>query len=830
MHLYNFEDLINKLKPYLRDYLNAKGIDTSKKFKCIYPDHTDSDPSCSFIAESNRIYCWGCKRHSDLFDVVRILENKPAGGSEWVEGVLFPLAEQYNIEVDHSALSEEEVYRLDMRRAFQYAAELIEAENIPKSYKTFHGEVKKRGWDLSVLEQLNVGTVKSSEDFQDALISKGFSRDFLKEIGLWNSYLFNPEQVIFTWKDQYGRTIGFSTRNPKYEQQKAKAEKEGTEFKEPKCNFLHPTKSGAKCNIFQKGGLLYGMDQKIVGSSIVYIFEGQADVITARHHGLSATVAIGHSKVREDHLNILQQIGVKEVILCMDGDEAGHKATLRALDGPFKDCRNLRVKVVSLPDNEDPDSYIRKNGLAAFKQLGQWTAFQWRLNQFTEETDEEEICSQVIPLIAGEPSPIAREQQAKELSTRTGISVASILSEIHLLLDTQAQKLDQERRNIVNATLNDLRRHPQEAELVLQKAYSELVQLNISGTHGSKLTNEECLQQVESQKFQEEVAPEEQGWFLLGPDLVEMEERLRGKWDDGITCFIGGKSNVGKSGLLCKLAYSLATFNSDVTVIYHTIDDTLQQIVPRFVTIAEGTKQISINMVRNPTYWKKKIENLEKKRDGGYQDIMKLIQEGRLVIKDVQHGDSLVFGASLIQYYKNKYPERRIVYILDNLHKLPDFHGLDERVRFKTISQEFKKLALSQRCLTIASVEYTKLQPGTKPTNNNIGESGQLEYDANIILHLFSEVNDLPHSFTICHKSLNLATNRETFLPRIQVIVGKNKVTEDKTPFFLDFFPACSDYRSVSQEQVLKDAKKMKEWRNGQEGEFPVTVETIGGQ
>jgi hypothetical protein len=187
--------------------------------------------------------------------------------------------------------------------------------------------------------------------------------------------------------------------------------------------------------------------------------------------------------------------------------------------------------------------------------------------------------------------------------------------------------------------------------------------------------------------------------------------------------------------------------------------------------------------------------------------------ENLIVIKDINHGDSIPFAEHLITYYQNKYPDKRIVYILDNFHKLRDYEQKDERVRFKKLSETIKNMALRHRCTIFASVEYTKLASGIKPTNHNIAESAQIAYDANAIIHLYSEVTDQPESFTVCHTSTDWKGN-EVFLPRVEFIVGKNKISEQKRSFFLDFWPASSDYTYVDQKTVLEDAKAMKESKN----------------
>jgi hypothetical protein len=269
---------------------------------------------------------------------------------------------------------------------------------------------------------------------------------------------------------------------------------------------------------------------------------------------------------------------------------------------------------------------------------------------------------------------------------------------------------------------------------------------------------------------------------------------------------IGGKANVGKTAMMCKIAYSIALYNEDVTVIYHSIDDTAEQILPRFISIAEGNLNLTINQIRQPNYWRQHVKGLDEWRAKGYKRVRELALQGRLILKDINHGCSIPFSENLIQYHRDKHPDRRIIYFLDNFHKVPDFPTKDERVRFKHLSEAYKSIATRLHVPVISTVEYTKLPPGVKPTKSNIAESVAMEYDANFIAHLYSEVTDIPNSFSVCHKGKNWR-GEEEILPRVEMLVDKNKITECKGHLYFDFWPAASDFRSVDQETVAAEAK-----------------------
>ena len=822
MPVQDFEIATKQLKPFLCQYLQEHGIDPTKKMRCFNPDHEDKNPSANVVGRDTdcpRVFCHSCGGSFDIFDVAKILEKRPSVGQEWIQDTLKYLGNKYGVEIKTRALSENEIYEMDTYRAYRVAASLLKNKGLTREANpVFFKELDKRGWNEDVLAHEGVGTVNSFDEFHDALVAEGFSKKFLSEIDLNRRDIFNPDNMIFTWRDEKGRAIGFTARNLQYEIEKAKAEKEGEKYSGKKYNNQRTT--GLKVNIFQKGRRLYGIDHAIKDSNSLYLFEGQADVITARAAGLTNAVAIAGTNLHEDHIQLLRQVSIYDVILCLDSDEPGQKKQAEILETKFAGKRDMRVRVVILPEGDDPDSYIRKNGLQAFRELAHWTAFEWRLNQYDEEAEESDICQQMIPFIVNESSPVVRDKLCKQLSKRTGVSLKAIVEELNILLDEKSHRRSQERKDLLDSAIFELKHKPSEAEAILQKAQSSLQDL-VRKHDTDLLSSEDYVRSLDEQKASEEKLQLGSTGFKLGKDLADLEEMLRGDWEGCFIC-VGGRHNAGKSAFLSKVGYEIAANNPDAVVLYHTIDDTSEQLNPRFVCIAEGSRTLSINMVRQPKYWidTVKIPGVLERREAGYSTVRNLAADGRLVVKDLVHGSSVAFIENLITYYQERFPDRRVIYILDNFHKLRDMEGPDERVRFKALSEAMKSIAIRRHCTVIATVEYTKMPPGTKPTDYNVAESVQLAYDANAIIHLYSDKSENPESFTVCHRDTDYK-GQQVYLPRVEFIVSKNKISEQKGSFFLDFFPASSDYRYVSQEKVLEDSAGMKQGRKGEINDIP---------
>ena len=810
----NFEEVVSRLKAYLPEYLAERlGVDPTGSFHCPFPDHEDSSPSASIVGldtGSPRVHCFGCGGTMDIFDAVALLEKKPKMGPQWVEGTLKYLCEKYAVEIEVGELSPEQIYELDTYRAYRMAASLISASNLREDKKltTFNEAVKARGWNKEVMEESGVGTVITFAEFRKALRSNGFTAKFLDEIDLGRKDIFNPGNMIFTWRDEDGRPIGFTSRDLKFEEKKAAGDDKARKYNNQR-NALGERDgkrrfTGLQCNIFRKGSRLFGIDLARESTPPLYLFEGQADVISARHHGLRNCAAIAGGQMSDDHVFLLKKLAVFDIIICFDGDEAGREKILQALT-KLAGHRDMKVRVMELPDGQDPDSYIAKHGIEAFKSVATWSAFEYKLNLFTDDEEPEAICEKVIPFIVNEKSAVEREKLSRHLSARTGVPVRAIREDLDTLLNERARERSRVREDIIERMQYEVGKTPADAEQIIMQAKAELQEFDRQ-YDSDAMSSEGFMKNIQEQKTEQEDNDGTDSSFDLGPDMGDLREWLRGEWRDTFMAF-GGKPNVGKSSFLCKLAFEILANNDDAVVIFHTIDDTLAQLLPRFVCIAEGSRSLAINHVHSPQYWKEHIEDLENRRELGYKTVTDWAREGRLIIKDVTHGASLAFAENLITYHQERNPDKRVVYFLDNFHKLADFPNKDERVRIKQLSSAVKDLATRLHIPILSTVEYTKIAPGLKPTKHNIAESVQIEYDTNLIAHLYSELTDVPEGFSVCHHGVDWK-GEPVILPRVEILIDKNKITEQKGTLFYDFYPASSDYQTVPQHQVAVDAEK----------------------
>ena len=801
MKINNYEDIKDELREFLSDYLASQGFDNLTNFHCIHPDHNDGNPSCGVLADRTHFHCLGCGITGDIFDAVHFLEGKPIGGMGFITDNLLYLGELFNVPIELAELSDEDAFKINTYNAYKKTAEIVSDFSVLR--EDIEAEVEKRGWNQETLAKTQTGYATVSE-IQQRLTQMGYDPQFLNDIQLDRTDIFDNGRLVFTITDHHGRPVGFAARNLQYEQNKDN----------PK--YVNFSTSG-KFDIYQKGKRLFNLHNAIPAirkGEPLYIFEGYTDVLTAVNAGLTNCCAVGGTGLTEDHVLLLRELGIHHVVLCFDGDEPGQTRVQKVLDTRFSGHKDINVKIMVVPNGDDPDNYIRENGREAFHQLAHRTAFEWRLLRFATDVDPEEICKLMIPLIVGEPSHITQEKMCGTLSEVTGVSINAIQAELTRLTDDKQRSIAQERDVILDKLNRQLKFSGSDAVSILSETLTSLHELSLKH-NADNLSQEACIRLLDEQREYEEARSNEFQGFRLGDDLKALEEALSGEWKKDVLCLFGGKANSGKTSLLAKMAVEIARIpENNACVIFHTIDDTAQQFLPKWVCIAEriGLTEpkpvLRINEVRFPNYYAETDfgAQLKGKRAIGYDQIRKLMSMGRLILKDANDGNSIASAETMIRYYKEKYPDRNIVYILDNLHKLRDNqNNSDERVRFRTISERVKNLATRHHITILSTVEYTKLAPGVRPTNYNIAETVQLEYDANLAVHLYNEVHDMGEQYAANQGMTHTDEQygKQKLLPVIEMSIGKNKISDFKNKLYFRFFPASSDFMSSETPQPV---------------------------
>lgn len=780
------------VRPFLEHYLQEHGINTSKNFSCLNPKHEDSDPSMSMKQDPEHAYCFGCHQVVDIFTAAHFLEDKPLKGTAWIDDNLLHLAEKYGVQIEMADLTQDEIYEYRTYKAYQLAEELVVDPKFG-NYSKVDKEIKARGWDKKRLVEWGVGTVNYQE-FKETLKQAGFEAGFLGGIDLDRSNLFNEDNLIFTVYDDHGRPVGFSARNLKY----------GTDGNSaPKYNNTRVT--GLECNIFKKGERLYGFEMAKDASSPLYLFEGQTDVITARHHGYMNCACTLGTSFTDHHINLLKRYGVFNLVLVFDSDNAGETAIQKVLDEKLAPHKEFRIKLIHLPIGMDPDQLFREKGSEEFVRLKRWDAFEWRLQQFPEDEDPEVIIDKIIPIILSDKNHIRHERMTRVLSTRTGISFSSIMSELKRQRSEKDAKLAERKKAILEDALYRGIQNPEEAHLVLTEASALVddVQKKFGEDHMASAT---VLDFVLSQKETDEKKSGEFAGFFLDPaGLGGIGARLDDNWRRDHWVCVGGVPQSGKTSLIAQMAYEIASDErNNATVIYHSIDDAARFILFKLVANAADDIRLRLGHITNPNYWSKQegYEFITGLREKGYRKIIELVKDQKLVIKDATENNSLAYAENILRYYREIQPDKSIVLMIDNFHKLPDYGNKQGHERIKMISNHVKNLATTYGATLVTTVEYKKIYDDSMPRNSDIADSRAIEYDSTCVLHMHNDVHLKGED-----KAMLVHESDGRMLPRVRVGFGKNKISGYEGREFLDFFPASAVMKAVDLDTAERDQK-----------------------
>lgn len=802
--LINLEAMNEALRPYLKQYLEEHGINTDTAFSCINPNHEDKHPS--MVASNNPegyFYCNACHTYGDIFTACHYLDGRPLEGRGFIEDNMLYLADKFGIQVELEDLTPEEIYEYRTYAAYAFAAKLI-ADPEFGDYSMVDEEIKRRGWDKDKIASWGIGTV-DYKAFRERMKKAGYEPRFLSGVDLDRSNLFDKHNMLFTIYDDRGRPVGFSAKNLKHRKDDSTTG--------PK--YINTRGTGLECAIFKKGERLYGYHIARTAASPLYIFEGQADVITARHKGLNNCCCTLGTALTDHHINLMKRYGTFNVVLVFDSDAAGEAAVQKALDEKFAKEKDFRVKLIQLPAGDDPDDLLRERGIDEFVRLKKWTAFEWRLARFMEEQASEEeldddkrteIAQKMAQIIVSEKSHIRQQEMARQVARMTGHDVATIMSEVKRLRNEKEADVQNRKKAVLEAMTWEVQKNPAEAEMALIQAQHQLNDINKS--LDSELNENSGLNMILTQKENDEQKSGEFAGFFMKPwGLGGIAARMDDDWRKDALVFIGGSEQAGKTTFATQMAWEIATDErNDAICIYHSIDDAARMIIYKMVCQAtEGTK-LRLNHVSSPNYWRQQdgFSFVPTIREEGYRKVIQAIKDEKIIIKDASDGQSLMYAESLVRKYRDKYPEKNIVLFCDNFHKYPDLAELHGHERVKRISNIMKNMTVANHVTIVSTVEYRKLAPGERPTNLAIAESRALQYDASVIIHLY---NDLHHtdedSAMLIHED-----EHGQILPRIWVKFGKNKVSGYEGREFLDLYGYAGQYRAVDLDKAIQDQKE----------------------
>ena len=346
----NNQDIINEVrrKNDIVDVIGEK-IPLEKRGKNYFgvcPFHDDTNPSMSVSREKQIYTCFSCHATGNVFTFLMNYEHKE------FNQVLSDLANRVGITLSGFKTKKVSTKYDEWYKIYDLANKYYQNNLLSKEGEGAREYLKNRSIDDLTIKEFEIGySLKMRDDLTKLLTMKGHSIDLLNKIGLSNEDhdIYNS-RLMFPLHDLNGKVIGFS----------------GRIINNGKQNKYLNTK---ETELFKKGKLLYhyhiAKEEARVKKSVI-IMEGFMDIIRASTVGIKNTVATMGTALTKDHIKEIKRLS-NNIILCFDGDEAGVKATLAS--GELFKSEGIEVKVITLPGEDDPDTYILKNGKDAFQSL-----------------------------------------------------------------------------------------------------------------------------------------------------------------------------------------------------------------------------------------------------------------------------------------------------------------------------------------------------------------------------------------------------------------------------------------------------------------------------
>lgn len=824
----NIEKQLDSIRHFIIPYLKEHGYDVEHghKISCLSPDHNDSNPSMSaFESEEgyHLIRCHGCGVTMDIFNAAHIIEDKPIIGPGFINDTVTYLADKYGVELQYKNLSDEEVYELNMYQAYDVVAKYISSQTDFNNLQM--AELDKRQFSKEFIKSYMVGVCNDYHALRKHLLDSGFTNSFIDEIDLGNTNLFSPNNLIYTICDDFGRPVAFMARNLIYD---GVVNPENNKFVNgPKFTG---SKTSIKKNIYRKNERLYLLHLAKKLNKSIYIVEGNSDALSLHNAGIKNVVGICGLDLSEHHFNTLRRNSCYDITICLDNDDAGKSKARKMLDTILATIHDIKIKFVFLPDEYDadgnkvkidPDEYIRKYGIDEFLSLDKIDSFVWRLEQFEEDDDQdyESITLKMVPIIVSEPSSIKREKMIHQLSLYTGYSEKSIRDEIGKIESIESRRIANSKEAVLSGLVKKIQNGSIDAEILLTNAVNDLHQINKSSNSSILDPSTRINNLLAIKDYQED--PDVTSNINLGDDMSVFNAAMDGDIS-GKVIFVGGGSNVGKTALLVNLIWRMAKFNDNICIPFLSIDDSAKEILPRLACTDAAYRAyyngdmslfnlLNINKFAKPTLYSDApaiYGSIMEERDIFYKQMLEYSREEKMTLYDSTDGRSITFIETIIRNYREKYPNRRIIFVLDNFHLVQLDSDISGREKYQMLSAELKSIVVKYNATIISTVEYTKMPLDQKPDNNNIAESVSLVYDSNMIWHGFNELHGLKDKATAYFYG---GHNDDYKYPLIEFGCGKNKISSFKGNDYFKFYPDKSFYMEISEDtfKSIKEANKM---------------------
>jgi len=428
---------IAKIEDVVGEFVNLKRRGVNMIGNC--PFHNEKTPSFTVSPTKNIYKCFGCGNAGNPVKFIMEHENQT-----YPEALRY-LAGKYGIEIEEIQLSAEAIAEKQQMDSLYIINEFAKAFYQKNLMETDFGKsvglsyFKSRGYNEETIKKFGLGIALQQKDALTLEAQqKGYSIDMMKKLGLTSQYGrdFFRDRVMFTIHSMTGKPIAFAGRILQ------------KDVKAPKYV------NSPETEIYYKSKVLYGAyfaKKSIRKLDECIMVEGYTDVISLHQAGIENVVASSGTSLTVEQIRLIKRFTPNMKIL-YDGDAAGTKAALRGLDLVLE--QDMNVKVVMLPDGEDPDSYVKAVGVTAMQeymtsQAKDFILFKAGLLLGDAENDpvkKTAVIKDIVGSIAKIPDPIKRQLYIKQVSSLMGVTEEVLTAEVNNSIRGIISKRKQEKR------------------------------------------------------------------------------------------------------------------------------------------------------------------------------------------------------------------------------------------------------------------------------------------------------------------------------------------------------------------------------------------------
>lgn len=421
--IYAAADIVEIIGDYVT--LKRKGVN----YQACCPFHNEKTPSFVVSPSKGVFKCFGCGKAGNA--VTFVMEHEGISYPEALKAV----AKRYGIEVQERELTEEDIRRNDNREsmfalngwAYDYFADYLrkssEGQSVGMSYFR-----QKRGFTEATIQKFGLGYCSAKGDaMTSAALAAGYKEEFLLSTGLSirrerDGQLFDRfhDRVIFPVHNISGRIVAFGGRTLRTDKQVAKYQ------------------NSPESEIYSKKRELYGLyfaKKAIQQQDFAIMVEGYTDVISMHQAGVENVVSSSGTSLTTEQIRLLNRF-TKNITVIYDGDSAGIHASLRGIDMILKEGMNVRV--VLLPEPEDPDSFARSHTaseLQEYIRANEQDFLEFKAKLLLQDAEGDPIrkaalIADMVQSVSVIPDPIQRSVYIKECARIMDIDEQILISEV----------------------------------------------------------------------------------------------------------------------------------------------------------------------------------------------------------------------------------------------------------------------------------------------------------------------------------------------------------------------------------------------------------------